>query len=251
MQVIEQYNNVFYISRMTWDERVQLCTYLKPIKTYDYAYFIPNDMNTKVIAIKAKSIVTELIIPIVLPGLLCIYLGTFVNSNGFVDPKDIDQITGKPKKGAKVYYPDFVFPTLNECLGKYKYIVLSMEQYMISPDLECIYTPAYHMIPRIESAYNEINRYTLYNTAYHYPEESVEQFINLFRSLKADDGSKFLAIDPKHIISIYAGMIPLNKADKLDIVLYDNPLDNKFLIRFIVSKNKQEPIEINGFFLRV
>lgn len=251
MQIIEQYKGIFYISRMTWDERVELCSLIKSIKTYDYAYFIPNDVCTTVIAIKAKSIVATFTIPIVLPGLLCIYLGSFMNFTGFIDPKDIDPLTGKPRKGAMVYYPDIIFPTLDECLGRYMYIVLSEEQYEFTEALECIYTPAYHMIPKIESAYNEINRYISCSQMSVYSESATEQFLALFRSLRADDGSKFLAIDPKHIISVYAGMIPVNKADGLDIVLYDNPIDNKFLMKFVIKKKKQDPIEVYGFFLRV
>ena len=251
MQTIEQYKGIFYISRMTWDERVELCSHLKAIKTYDYAYFIPNDACTTVIAIKAKSIVAVFTIPLVLPGLLCISLGAFINFNGFTDAKDIDVLTGKPRKGATVYYPDIIFPTLDECLGKYMYIVLTESQYILTPDLECIYTPAYHMIPKIESAYTEINRYKNYIEPLRYSESAVEQFLTLFRSLKSDDGSRFLSMDPKHIISVYSGMLPVNKADNLDIVLYDNPMDNKFLMKFIITKKKQDPIEIYSFFLRV
>lgn len=251
MQVIEQYRGIYYISRMTWDERVELCSHLKPIKTYDYAYFIPNEVCTMVIGIKAKSIVTVFNIPIILPGLLCISLGSFVNTTGFTDPKDIDPSTGKPKKNATVYHPDFIFPTLDECLGKYMYIVLTAEQYLFNADVGCIYTPAYYMIPKLESAYNEINRYKSNTQPFVYSESAVTQFLELLKSLKADDGSKFLSVDPKHIISVYSGMVPVNKADKMSMTVYDNPMDNKFLMKFEVYKKKQDPIEIYSFFLRV
>ena len=82
-----------------------------------------------------------------------------------------------------------------------------------------------------------------------------EHDINIFRdalnSLKADDGCKLYKLTDKHIISIFAGMVPLNKVDKLDIKINDNPMHNTFLVDYIVQKKKSEPITVSINHIRV
>lgn len=251
MQTIEQYG-VRYISHMTWEEKDNLMSFLKPVKIYDYVYLVPNDYCTRVTAIRSKSIVCVFDIPIVLPGILCVSLSALAYPAQY-RAEDIDHSTGRAKKGATAYYCDVTFASLEECLNKYIMISRSPAQYVVTPDFNVICTPAYHLIPMIDSSINEIFSYIGSNPkciTYKTTEEVFETR-TAYSSLFAADGVKFFAVDNKHIVTLFAGMLPLNKADELEITIYDHENDDKFLTMYSIKKKKMDPINVYMFLLRV
>lgn len=58
----------------------------------------------------------------------------------------------------------------------------------------------------------------------------------LFKMSKST-GAFIYKHDKDHMLTLFSGIIPLNKADKVYLTLLDNP-DNTFLARFRVSKKK-------------
>lgn len=247
MQLLEQ-GGVKYIHRLTWDERAYICSLFKSIKTYDYVYIQPTDIGVDILAIKAKSIITRYSLPDIVPGVMCIQLTPF-NS---ISEKTISDDT----EGIKAYKhfplnPDFILPSLDDCLSKYLYICQDPKQYALDPENNyLIYAMSYHIVNKMLNGYGSMNLYRQNSEHIIVPDDTVQQFISVYKGLRADDGANLINIHNR-IITIYAGLLPLNKADSLQIHIYDNPLDNKFLIQYIVLKKKQPPIEINVFYIKV
>lgn len=240
-----------YISRMTFDEKEELVSYLKPVKTYDYVLLTPDECYTRIIAIKARSIICSFDIPVVLPGILCCYLPAMLYRATYTP--DSYNTLGELKKGAVPVYGDIIFATLDQCLKEYLYISMTPDQYIIQEDCNILCTPAYHMIRVMEDTFNS---YYMYRRAsgvkcIDIEEHDINTFRDALNSLKADDGCKLYKLTDKHIISIFAGMVPLNKVDKLDIKIYDNPMHNTFLVDYIVQKKKSEPITVSINHIRV
>jgi hypothetical protein len=84
-----------------------------------------------------------------------------------------------------------------------------------------------------------------------YEKSIVDQIADKLRDLKVDSGSLLATIDRWHVITLFAGLLPLNKSDDLAIKLYDNPIDEKFLIQYIVTKKKIGTLCVSIFHLRV
>ena len=238
-------NGTLYVCHMTWDERCELVLHLKSIKTYDYAYLIPNDMGCNVIAIRAKSAIAITDIPYKLPGLLCINLNGFINMD-----RTVAKLTNTT--------PDLYFPSLDDVLKKYIYVAQAEIPYIIDGNDDIIFAPAYHMINHMNDIMLGLNMYKFHSTSsinnggmIELDENIVSQVVNKMSSMKADDGAVMTAVDPNHIITIFSGMLPLNKADKLSIKIYDQPIENKFLVSYTVFKKKSNPIEVMFFYMRV
>lgn len=63
-----------------------------------------------------------------------------------------------------------------------------------------------------------------------------ENFNNI-QAQKAADGMSMLRLNKKYILSLYKGLLPVNKADKVSVELYD--IDSySFLAKFIIDKRK-------------
>ena len=247
MQLLEQ-GGVKYIHRLTWYERACICPLFKAIKTYDYAYMYPTDAGVDILAIRAKSIITRYSLPDIIPGVMCIQLTPFTTIN---EKTIFDNITGLKEYKHFPLNPVFVLPSLDDSLSKYLYVCQNPQQYILDAENNCIvYAMSYHMVNKILSGYGSMNFYKQNAEHIAIPDEAVEQFVLVYKELKADDGARLINIYNR-IITIYAGLLPLNKADSLQIHIYDNPLDNKFLIQYTVLKKKQPPIEINVFYIKV
>lgn len=247
MQLLEQ-GGIKYIHRLTWDERAYICSLFKTIKTYDYVYMYPTDAGVDILAIKARSIITRYSLPDIVPGVICVQLTPFNTIN---EKTITDNTVGV--KGYKHFplNPDFVLPSLDDCLSKYLYVCQDPQQYILDAENNCVvYGMAYHMVNKILNGYGVMNFYKQNAVHTVLPDEAVEQFRSAYTGLRADDGANLLNIHNR-IITIYAGLLPLNKADSLQIHIYDDPLDNKFLIQYMVLKKKQAPIEINVFYIKV
>lgn len=250
MQLLEQ-GGVKYIYRIDWNERASINTLFKPVKTYDYIYAQPTQGGTDILAIKAKSIITRYTDPTILPGVICVQLTPFntISSKNIMDIKTVD----KTYKNFPLQ-PDFILPSLDDCLSKYLFLCQDPQQYILDVDSNCIiYAMAYHMINRMLTSYGDVNYYKQLPGTQHItmPETIVTEFRTMLNSLKADDGAKLVQLGSKRLITIYAGLLPLNKSDLLEIHLYDNPLDNKFLITYVVLKKNYPAIEVNLFYIRV
>ena len=250
MQIRDE-RGINYISHMTWDERAELLNHLKTVKLYDIIYLTPNEANTVVCALRSSSIFTMYDIPVVLPGCLCVDGPTFINSvssyNGILDSNK--QI---------IMSPDIEFPCIDDCLGKYMYINLITDGGKCIIDESrstVIVPPSYHMIPKINNVYAVINEYK-YNASNNgiveiLPDDVTSVIVDRYRSLKAGDGAVICSINKTHLITLFAGLFPLNKSDSIELKLFDNPLDNKFLLQATITKKKQNPIVLHMFLLRV
>ena len=232
-----------YVSHMTYDEKNLLTACLKPIKTYDYAYIKPHELGSSVIAIRARSCIAIMNIPYKLSGILCISLKALMNMD-----------RAMPKENPT---PDIYFPDLNTTLQKYIYVAQAELPYIFE-DNDLVFIQAYHMIRPIfdivttfESYKQIVELYQNFGIIKEYDIDSVSMVVNEISALRADDGGKMIALDPQHIITIFSGMLPLNKADKLSIKLYDNTYKNFFMVSYIIEKKKMDPIEVMFFYMRV
>ena len=68
-------------------------------------------------------------------------------------------------------------------------------------------------------------------------EEYMSEKLSDIYSLNKTAGGKLYKHDSEHILTLFGGLLPLTKADKLYMTLYDNP-DNTFLARFRVAKKR-------------
>lgn len=242
-----------YIHRITWDERSDILGLIKYVKTYDYIYLSPVENYINIYAIQASSVFCNYMIPGSLPGEICVQTTPFVTMTNNSIAK---YIKDKLNKTFKMPDPDIEFPTLQEMISKYVYLYQLKEQFIIKDKDHIVYAMAYHMIPylsRVQSTIYGYKSLCLNGQGYvkKLNEEDTQSMINEIKSMRADDGTKLYALSKAHIITIYAGMVPLNKADSLEVMLYDIPTDNKFLVEYIVHKSKAEPIYIYSFLLRI
>lgn len=70
-----------------------------------------------------------------------------------------------------------------------------------------------------------------------YQEENMTDRLSEIYSLNKTDGAMLYKHDSYHILTLFGGLLPLNKADKIYMTLHDNP-DNTFLARFRVAKKQ-------------
>lgn len=87
----------------------------------------------------------------------------------------------------------------------------------------------------INSISNRLSMTHICNTVI---DSEVTSFVNKMKSLKADDGSKFINIGG-HIITLYANMISMSKDDTLSIS-YLPPFNKTILYTFVVMKKKSK-----------
>lgn len=253
MQTLTENGNT-YIHRVTWEERADIIQLIKPVKTYDYVSLTPIQDHVIVEAIKASSVFCTYMTPGVLPGRMCIQTTPFASMTNNSIAKYIKDVLNK---SFTLPDPDIEFPTLQEAISKYVYLYQLTEQFIIKDKDHLVYAMAYHMMSRLSSVYGTIMQYKLFCEnnqnciVRKFDEEIVDNMIVELKNMRADDGSRLYAISKAHIITIYTGMVPLNKADTLEVVLYDNISDSKFLIEFIVYKPKTDPIYVYTFFLRI
>ena len=59
---------------------------------------------------------------------------------------------------------------------------------------------------------------------------------NEILSKKADDGNSLYRIDKNYILSIFSGLLPINKNDKVLFRIYDNNTNNSFIAEFNIDK---------------
>lgn len=69
-------------------------------------------------------------------------------------------------------------------------------------------------------------------------------------SLKSAQGIGLYKINEEYILSIFKGLLPINKSDKVSLSIYDIN-DNRFLSRFIVSKPKNKIITVSVMYLKI
>ena len=59
---------------------------------------------------------------------------------------------------------------------------------------------------------------------------------NEILSKKAADGNSLYRIDKNYILSIFSGLLPINKNDKVSFRIYDNNTNNSFIAEFNIDK---------------
>lgn len=239
MSVIE-FNGASYVSGMSWEERLEVLEYLKPVKTYDYLYFIPYESFTQLLAVKAFSIMTTIDIPIVFPGILCVDGPTFING--------LNKADGVVDKSMSLPY--IYFASIKDTISTFNYIGITGNETGFNMHLQpqtnsVIVIPAYGTINRIQNMLLTMTSYKISSTRIDVPQEALSSLVDELRLMKADDGAAFYNIDNCHIITIYAGMFPLNKSDRLSITIYDDPMSDRFILKGIVYKGKKQVTEIS------
>ena len=55
-------------------------------------------------------------------------------------------------------------------------------------------------------------------------------------SKKAADGNSLYRIDKKYILSIFSGLLPINKNDKVSLRIFDNGISDSFIAEFKIDK---------------
>lgn len=83
---------------------------------------------------------------------------------------------------------------------------------------------------------NIASRLTMTNVCNMVPDDEVNNLVGRMKSLRSDDGSKFMTIG-EHVITIYANMLSISKDDILAIS-YLPPFNNTVLYIFRVRKKK-------------
>lgn len=63
-------------------------------------------------------------------------------------------------------------------------------------------------------------------------------------SIPASQGETCWHIDRTHCIYLYSGLIPVNKSDTVDLVIFECPNTNSFVSKFTVNKGKKGLIDI-------
>lgn len=77
-----------------------------------------------------------------------------------------------------------------------------------------------------------------------------QQFENAI-ALKSNQGIGLYKVSEKYILSIFKGLLPINKGDKVSLSIYDIN-DNRFLTRFIVTKPKiKKIITVSVMYLKI
>lgn len=71
-----------------------------------------------------------------------------------------------------------------------------------------------------------------------------EQFEHAL-SLKSKEGISFLKIDRVYMLSLFSGLLPVNKSDKVSLTIYSNDADFAFLSHFVIKKAKS--IDVNVY----
>jgi len=66
--------------------------------------------------------------------------------------------------------------------------------------------------------------------------KSNEEFMKIL-SNKSADGANFFKINDKYIMSIYSGLLPINKSDKVSLEIY-NIDEYSYISKFIINKGK-------------
>lgn len=68
------------------------------------------------------------------------------------------------------------------------------------------------------------------------PDLKADSQFNEFLTYKAKDGKFDYKVDSTHIISLFSGLIPVNKSDKLSLEIFDIGNENTFISIFNVNK---------------
>lgn len=101
---------------------------------------------------------------------------------------------------------------------------------------------------RLNRLINTINDTTSFNS--YLSQEVCDSLKNTLLSMKSTMPSRIIVINDTYFITVFAGMLPLNKADILQIHVID--FDKYYMIEYIIHKKKcQYPISVYHKYMRV
>lgn len=63
-------------------------------------------------------------------------------------------------------------------------------------------------------------------------------------SVPASQGESCWHIDKNHSVYLYSGLVPVNKSDTVDLIIFEYPNTNNFVCKFIVNKGKKGVISV-------
>lgn len=121
----------------------------------------------------------------------------------------------------------------------------------ILSNIETLYINNQNYIKNILTLNNKINNILLSNINIMNIDtvRGNEQFESAI-SLKTSQGIGLYKVNEQYIMSIFKGLLPINKPDKVSLSIYD--VDNtRFLTRFVISKPKNKAIIVNVMYLKI
>lgn len=128
---------------------------------------------------------------------------------------------------------------------------ITLENNSLMSNIEVLYVNNENHIRNIVNLNNKINQIVLnnYNNLNVDNARDNQEFENAI-SLKTAQGIGLYRISEEYILSIFKGLLPINKKDKTSLSIYDVDY-NRFLTRFVISKPKNKVIIVNVMYLKI
>lgn len=110
-------------------------------------------------------------------------------------------------------------------------------------------------VGKIYGLYSKVKNITMTNqdTCFIPDLKSNERFKEILQ-LKSDEGIKTFIVNDKYIMTLYNNLLPINQADKVDLMIYDIYDDYRsksFMVNFIITKKKKIVINVYLKFLHL
>ena len=128
---------------------------------------------------------------------------------------------------------------------------ITLENNSLMSNIEVLYINNENHIRNIVNLNNKINQIVLnnYNNLNVDNARDNQEFENAI-SLKTAQGIGLYRVSEEYILSIFKGLLPINKKDKTSLSIYDVDY-NRFLTRFVISKPKNKVIIVNVMYLKI
>lgn len=128
---------------------------------------------------------------------------------------------------------------------------ITLENNSLMSNIEVLYVNNENHIRNIVNLNNKINQIVLnnHNSMNVDNARDNQEFENAI-SLKTAQGIGLYRVSEDYILSIFKGLLPINKKDKTSLSIYDVDY-NRFLTRFVISKPKNKVIIVNVMYLKI
>lgn len=128
---------------------------------------------------------------------------------------------------------------------------ITLENNSLMSNIEVLHINNQNHIRNIVELDNKINQIVLnnHNSMNVDNARDNEEFENAI-SLKTAQGIGLYRVSEEYILSIFKGLLPINKKDKTSLSIYDVDY-NRFLTRFVISKPKNKVIIVNVMYLKI
>lgn len=128
---------------------------------------------------------------------------------------------------------------------------ITLENNSLMSNIEVLCVNNENHIRNIVNLNNKINQIVLnnHNTMNVDNARDNQEFENAI-SLKTAQGIGLYRVSEDYILSIFKGLLPINKKDKTSLSIYDVDY-NRFLTRFVISKPKNKVIIVNVMYLKI